>query len=208
MDHGSVPPYPPGSPLMTFLLTKRRLLLILLAVPALYLLATAWLVGDGLVDRIGHADVALVLGSRIEMNGKPSVRLKARLDRTVELYKAGYFPWVIASGGVGKEGFDEAAVMRDYLVAQGLPADHVILDSHGDNTFLSAQNTRAIAKEKHFASAMVISQYFHLPRSRLALQRCGITPVYSAHARLFEWRDIYSSLRETLGYVKYSLRSY
>ncbi|MDB6120528.1 MAG: putative rane protein [Verrucomicrobiaceae bacterium] len=193
--------------LMKRLFTRRRIIA-LLALPSLYLLATAWLVCDGLVDRLGHADVALVLGSKVEMNGKPSVRLQGRLDRTVELYKAGYFPWVIASGGVGKEGFDEAAVMRDYLVGQGVPADHVILDSHGDNTFASAQNTLAIAKQKHFTSVMAISQYFHLPRSRLALQRCGFKPVYTAHAKLFEWRDVYSSLRETLGYVKYSVRSF
>ncbi len=44
---------------------RRRLLalLALLALPLLYLLATAWLVGDGLVDRLGKADVALVPGS-------------------------------------------------------------------------------------------------------------------------------------------------
>ncbi len=186
----------------------RPRLLVLLALPTLYLIATALLIVDGLVDRIGSADVALVLGSKVELDGMPSARLKARLDRTVELYKAKGFPWVIVSGGVGKEGFDEAAVMRDYLVQQGLPADHILLDSHGDNTFLSAQNTRAIAKEKHFTSVMVISQYFHLPRSRLALKKCGFGPVHSAHARLFEWRDIYSSLRETLGYFEYSFRSY
>ena len=187
---------------------KRRLFIALLAVPTLYLLATAWLVGDGLVDRLGHADVGLVLGSKVELNGRPSVRLQARLDRTAELYRAGYFPWIIVSGGLGKEGFDEAVVMRDYLVAQGLPADHVILDGHGDTTFASAQNTRAIAKLKHFTSVLVVSQYFHLPRSRLALQRCGLVPIYTAHARLFEWRDIYSALRETLGWLEYSLRRF
>lgn len=187
---------------------RRRLLIALLALPALYLLAIAWLVGDGLVDRLGHADVGLVLGSKVELDGRPSVRLQARLDRTVELYRAGYFPWIIASGGLGKEGFDEAVVMRDYLVRQGLPADHVILDSHGDTTFASAQNTRTLAKLKGFKSVLVVSQYFHLPRSRLALQRCGLSPIYTAHARLFEWRDVYSALRETLGWMEYRVRHF
>ncbi len=142
------------------------------------------------------------------MNGRPSARLQARLDRTVELYRAGSFPWIIASGGVGREGFDEAVVMRDYLVAQGLPPDHIILDSHGDTTFASAQNTRAIMKERRFTGVVVISQYFHLPRSRLTLQRCGLSPIYTAHARHFEWRDIYSSLRETAGWLEYSFRRF
>jgi uncharacterized SAM-binding protein YcdF (DUF218 family) len=99
-------------------------------------------------------------------------------------------------------------VMRDYLVAQGVPADRVILDSHGDTTFASAQNTRAIAVQRHFSSVLVVSQYFHLPRSRLALRRCGFTAVYSARARLFEWRDLYSSLRETAGWIEYSVRRF
>ena len=190
------------------LFTAPRLIKALLLPLVLYVLATGWLVCDGLTDRLGHADVALVLGSKVELDGKPSVRLRARLDRAAELYKGGYFPWIIVSGGLGKEGFDEAVVMRDYLVAQGLPADRLILDSHGDTTFASAQNTRTIATQRHFKSVLVVSQYFHLPRSRLALQRCGFGPVYSAHARLFEGRDVYSSLRETLGWIEYRFRSF
>ena len=190
------------------LFTAPRLIKALLLPLVLYVLATGWLVCDGLTDRLGHADVALVLGSKVELDGKPSVRLRARLDRAAELYKGGYFPWIIVSGGLGKEGFDEAVVMRDYLVAQGLPADRLILDSHGDTTFASAQNTRTIATQRHFKSVLVVSQYFHLPRSRLALQRCGFGPVYSAHARLFEGRDVYSSLRDTLGWIAYRFRSF
>ncbi|MDB6139786.1 MAG: uncharacterized protein JWO94_2858 [Verrucomicrobiaceae bacterium] len=193
---------------MMFFAKKRRLVSVLLALPAVFLMGTAWLVIDGLVDRLGHADAALVLGSKVEPNGRPSVRLQARLDRAVALYHEGRFSWVIVSGGIGKEGPDEAAVMRSYLMEKGVPGDHVLRDSHGDNTFASAQNTRAIAASRHFTSIMIVSQYFHLPRSRLALRRCGITQVYTAHARLFEWRDIYSSLRETVGYVEYSLRKF
>ena len=184
---------------------KRRHLLIL-GLPLLYLVATIGLVFDGLVERLGKADVALVLGSKVEMNGKPSARLQARLDRTVELYKTGYFPWVIASGGVGKEGFDEGVVMRDYLISHGVPLDRVFVDSHGDTTFASAQNTLAIAREQGFQSVLVVSQYFHLPRSRLALQRLGLGPVYTAHPSYFERRDVYSSLRETAGYGEYLIR--
>ncbi len=185
---------------------KRPLLRAALAVPALYLAATVWLVLDGLNDRLGHADAALVLGSKVELNGKPSARLQARLDRTLELYRAGFFPKVVVSGGVGKEGFDEGAVMRDYLVANGVPSDRIITDSHGDNTLASARNMRTIADREHFASVMAVSQYFHLPRTRLILHKCGFETVYTAGPRFFEWRDVYSSLRETAGYVEYGFR--
>jgi uncharacterized SAM-binding protein YcdF (DUF218 family) len=85
--------------------------------------------------------------------------------------------------------------MRDYLVSHGIAADHVIVDSGGTTTFASAQNAIQIAREHRFESIFVVSQYFHLPRACLALQRFGVLTVYSAHARIFELRDIYSSPR-------------
>lgn len=174
----------------------------------LYLAGTLALVGDGVRDRPGKADVGLVLGSKVERDGTPSARLRARLDTAVECYRASRFPAVIVSGGFGKEGFDEALVMRDYLVAQGIPAECVIVDSEGTTTYASARTMRRIARERKFKSICVVSQYFHIPRARLALHRFGFASVSSAYARFFEPRDVYSSLRELPGYVKYLVRRY
>ena len=76
----------------------------------------------GLYDDLGQADVGLVLGARGERNGRPSPPLRARLRKAAQLYRAGYFPDVIVSGGIGKEGYDESIVMRDYLTEHGVPA--------------------------------------------------------------------------------------
>jgi vancomycin permeability regulator SanA len=177
-------------------------------VVAVLVLGTAILVFAGLSDRLGRADIALVLGSKVELDGTPSPRLRARLDKTLELYRAGYFPAVIASGGTGREGFDEASVMRDYLVAHGIPSDRVMVDSRGTTTFMSARNTLAIVRQQKLGSVFVVSQYFHVPRTRLALRRFGISTVYSAHAHFFEARDVYSSFRELFGYLSYFFRHY
>lgn len=182
------------------------LLLAIGAVASFILLCTVILVFSGLHDEIGHADIALVLGSKVELDGTPSPRLRARLDRTVELYQVGYFPAVIASGGVGKEGYDEAAVMRDYLVAHGVPQERVIVDSKGDTTFASARNTAEIVRQRKISSVFVITQYFHIPRSKLALEHFGIKTVYAAHAHWFEQRDFYSAPREVAGYIRYLFR--
>jgi len=171
-------------------------------------LGTLILVLAGLREDVGKAEIALVLGSKVELSGIPSDRLKARLDKTIELYHAGWFPWVIASGGVGKEGFDEAIVMRDYLAAHGIPKDNVIMDNKGNTTFDSAQNTRRIMQQKHLKSVFVVSQYFHLPRSRLALNRSGIDEVRSASPHFFELRDLYSAPRELFGYFSYLLKDF
>jgi vancomycin permeability regulator SanA len=190
-------------------LRPKTLLLILFLAPVVILLTgTAALVASGLNDRIGKADIALVLGNKVELDGTPSPRLRARLDRTLELYREGYFPTIIASGGIGVEGFAEALVMKSYLVANGIPAECVIVDNSGENTFMSAKTTRDIMTQRQLSRVMVVSQYYHLPRSRLALERFGVPKVYSAHARFWEVRDIYSAIREVFGYVSYALRSY
>ena len=185
---------------------RRRLFIVAGIALCIFIAATLVLAASGLRDDIAHADVALVLGSKVELDGTPSPRLRARLDRTVELFRNGLFPSIIVSGGLGKESYDEAVVMRDYLASRGVPVDRLILDSHGDTTFASAKNTAEIAHERNFKSVFVVSQFFHIPRAKLALQRCHFSAIHSAHARFFEWRDVYSSARETVGYVSYLLR--
>lgn len=172
-----------------------------------FTLAAALIVADGLTDDIRAADVAIVPGNTVETDGRPSARLRARLDRTVSLYRQGLFPNVIVSGGVGREGFDEAEVMKRYLVENGVPDDRIHVDSGGYTTYLTARNAARMMRENGWQSALVISQYFHVPRTRLAVKRSGVAPVFSAHAQYFELRDVYSIVREVAGYGAYLLRA-
>ena len=192
--------------ILSIVFRRKPLVLALLTLFIVFVAATLVLVAAGFHDQIGHADVALVLGSKVNADGTPSARLRARLDRTLELYQAGYFPTIIVSGGT--KGADETAVMSGYLRAHGVPANHLIGDKSGANTFASAYDTEVIMHRLKFRSVFVVSQYFHLPRARLALERFGISPVYSAHAHYFELRDFYSSPRELAAYVRYYFRSY
>jgi vancomycin permeability regulator SanA len=187
--------------------TKRVLLLTALPIMLAFTLAATLIVADGLTDDIHAADVAIVPGNTVEKDGRPSARLRARLDQTVSLYRQGLFPNVIVSGGVGSEGFDEAEVMKRYLVENGVPDSRIHVDSGGATTYLTARNAARMMGENGWQSAMVVSQYFHIPRMRLALKRSGVTPVFSAHAQYFELRDVYSIAREAIGYGAYLLRA-
>jgi len=193
---------------MQYTRTAKWLLILGGVLGVIYLCATIYLVTSGLDDVFGKADIALVLDSRVEAEGKPTPRLRARLDRTVELYRAGYLNLIIASGGTSKEGVNEAVVMRDYLVSRGIPRKSIIVDSAGDTTYASARNASKILRERNGNGIFVVTQYFHVPRTRLALERFGVTPVFSAHAHWFELRDLYSAPRELLAYIYYYYRSY
>ncbi|WLR51951.1 YdcF family protein [Bacillus tianshenii] len=168
-----------------------------------FLIHTALIVIDGLNDELKRVDAAVVLGNKVEENGEVSKRLQARLDRAVTLYEDGYFQHIIVSGGMGEEGFDEAKVMKDYLMKKGVADKQILVDSDGYNTALTAENARVIAEQFEFESVVVISQYFHISRTKLAFEKQGFNEVYGAHARYFEMRDLYSIVREFPAYYKY-----
>jgi uncharacterized SAM-binding protein YcdF (DUF218 family) len=174
----------------------------LLATGAVLLISCAVLVCTGLRDDEAHADLAVVPGNTVQTDGTPSPRLAARLDRALEVYRAGLVPLIFVSGGVGKEGWDEAEVMRGYLIERGVPAEAVVMDSEGRTTFATAVNLQRLMAQRGLTSAMVVTQYFHVPRTKLALRKAGVGTVHSVHARYFELRDLYSIPREVIGYAR------
>ncbi len=170
------------------------------------LLIVGALVWSGTSEAVFRADVAVVPGNTIDPDGHPSPRLAARLDRALALYRDGLCARIIVSGGIGQEGFDEAAVMRRYLIERGVPDALVIADSQGVTTRDTARFTAAYLKEHHLSSALAVSQYFHVPRLRLALHQAGILVTGQASARFFELRDVYSILREVPALFAYGIK--
>jgi vancomycin permeability regulator SanA len=159
-------------------------------------LHTIYVVIDGLNDAPTSAHCILVLGNTVLPNGQPAPRTQARLDKAVQLFRDGRAPMVMVSGGTGVEGQPEGSRMADYLIAQGVPASAIVVDDHGDHTEMTAQHCRTEAQRRGWSQVLVVSQFFHLTRCKLLLRQAGISGVSSAHADYFEWRDVYSTLRE------------
>lgn len=178
----------------------RKIFYILIKLSFTYLLiASSYIVSTGLVEEKElKSNVALVLGNKVEIDGSPSERLRARLDRVVTLYKEDLIQKIIVSGGLGKEGFDEAKVMKNYLMNQGIAVDHIIEDNLGYTTEKSADNLKEILKSHESEPILIISQYYHLPRASYLVKRAGFNNIKSSYARYIEIRDLYSIFRETI----------
>jgi uncharacterized SAM-binding protein YcdF (DUF218 family) len=159
---------------------------------------------DGLNDHIAKSDVAVVLGAGLQDDGSQSPGGKARVIEAVTLYKRGLFSTLITSGGGSK--VDEATAMRAYAIAHGMPASAVIADSGGVNTMATARDTAALMRAHGWKSVLAISQYYHMPRIRLAFAKVGVTRVSTAHAPGFQLYDLYSVPREVVAYPVYWLR--
>ena len=101
----------------------------------------------GHIDTKDRADIAIVLGSKVNKDGTLSDRLKARMDRSIELYTTKQVKHLLLSGGTGREGFDESSKMMEYAMEKGVKKDHIITDSNGYNTKQTAENSSKILKE-------------------------------------------------------------
>jgi len=177
---------------------------IILLLAGWFLVHSTIIIIDGLNDNVDRADMIVIFGNKVETNGLPSARLQSRLDRGIELYNHDYAPTIIVSGGFGKEGFDEGTVMKDYLLNNSIPEENIIVDSDGNNTYQTAKNVKKIMKSQNMTSVIIVTQYYHIARARLAFKRVGIEEIYSAHALMPpELRDPYSVFREFVGYYAY-----
>lgn len=175
----------------------------------LFILHTSYLIFDGLTDEFADADYAIVFGNKVEKNGEPSKRLKARLDAALTLLDKHKIEKIIVSGAFAKEGFDEAIVMKNYLISHGISSGKIIVDSQGKNTLASTKQLKQIIQSEHkspFTSKIiVISSYYHILRCKLSMKLYGINNVKGVHAKGFESRDMYSIVREFVAFYKYLL---
>ncbi|HEY8377160.1 MAG TPA: YdcF family protein, partial [Nannocystis sp.] len=119
---------------------------------------------DGCSDDDVPADVAVVLGNHVSPAGEPARRLQLRLDRALDLYRAGLVPRIIVSGGRDPGSPYEADVMKRYLAERGVPEDHIIADRGGVNTHATARFVAAYLREHGLRSAVAVSQYYHISR--------------------------------------------
>lgn len=161
------------------------------------------IIAAGLDAKPVSSDLAVVLGNEVLANGEPAERLQARLNCAIDLYRKHLVKRILVSGGVGKSGYDEATVMKNYLLKVGIASGDILQDSQGINTQATAINTAKLNEAMHFSGIVIVSQYYHLPRCMLAFRRAGLTGISADYPRYFETYDLYSILREAVALPVY-----
>lgn len=164
------------------------------------------LVAVGTRDRPGRADLIVVPGNLVHGDGSLSRRLESRCARALAAWREGLGPRLFLSGGITPDGRDEAATMRRWFLARGVPDSALVVDSGGSNSWRTAWHAKRWLDAHGARGALVVTQGFHVPRMRLACVRAGIAPVFWLHSRFFEPRDFYSITRELPGLAVYAFR--
>ena len=109
--------------------------------------------------------VGLLLGTAKYMDKAKNIvnaYYQARIDATVALYMAGKIDYIIVSGDNSTLYYNEPLLMRDDLVARGVPISHIYLDNAGFRTLDSILRCREIFGQTRFT---IISQTFHVQRA-------------------------------------------
>lgn len=161
---------------------------------------TTFTVIDGLTDRGKTADIAVILGNKVNEDGTLSARLESRLECGLALYRHGRVRRLLVSGGRGQEGYFEGEKMKAYLLAHAVPDSLIIVDNYGDNTQATVVYTLRLRDSLHYQSLLLVSQYYHLTRTKMLFRKQHFTSVSSASPHYFEARDIYSLIREFFAY--------
>ena len=117
------------------------------------------------------APVALVLGAQVYPSGTPSPFLAARLELARRLLAAGTVQVLLLSGDGAAPEYDEPAAMAAYLVARGVPAERMVLDRFGLDTYDSAYRAREVFGLDRL---LVVTQTYHLPRAVGTCRALGV----------------------------------
>lgn len=124
--------------------------------------------------RPADAIVVLGYGPPVDQEGQPSDELKRRVDKGVELFKAGLAPVLIMTGGNTYKDYYESAVMKELAVKQGVPAEAVVEEREAMDTIGNARYSARIIRERGGKSAIIVSSPYHLKRAKKLFDAAGL----------------------------------
>lgn len=148
----------------------------------------------GETDRAHPADVIVVLGGG-------DVGTARRAEHGAALYRAGYAPYILCTGGAAVPGGGtEADRCAQVMAAQGIPPAAVWREAASRSTAENARATATLMAAQGWRDAVLVSDDFHLWRARWLFERQGVrvypSPAQRTTGPLSTTEELYAVLRE------------
>jgi uncharacterized SAM-binding protein YcdF (DUF218 family) len=118
----------------------------------------------------------IVLGAGLD-GGRVPPLLASRLSHGIRLYRRETEPpLLVVSGGQGPgETTTEAAAMREHLLRQGIPAEHIVLEDRASTTEENLRFSAALLDERTRRGHLVaVTNNYHVFRTALTARRLGL----------------------------------
>lgn len=162
---------------------RRRLIRIILG---LFIVVLFWSAMMGIFiwnygshDHAIHADCIIVLGAAVQGDA-PSPVFEERIRHGISLYKAGYAPKLLFTGGVGDgQIYSEGSIGRAMALQQGIPVADVLVEEKSRTTQQNLSEASAVMGRHQMKSAIVVSDPLHMKRATMMANDLGIVAVSS-----------------------------
>jgi len=131
-----------------------------------------------------HSVAIVVLGARIQPDGRLSGALARRIQRGARAWHERVAQFVVCSGGRSWNGRVEAQAMRDALVEMGVESGQILLETRSQCTADNARETADLLRSKGIHHAVIVTNHWHMRRALADFRLCGIqaTPLASDSA--------------------------
>lgn len=150
-------------------------------------------------------DAILLLGLKLNADGTPRRELTKRIERAAACYHQGLAPCVIPCGGQTPDTpLSEAAVMREALIALGVPASAILCEDRSQITVENMLNARALLPQKRPRVVLVTSDY-HMLRARMICRISAGMRVRGCKARIPKSETRAARRKEPLHLIDYML---
>ena len=151
----------------------------------------------GQAERAQKADAIVILGAHVNPNGKASLALRNRALHGAQLYKSGFAPYVITTGGVGDNPPAEAFVAAEILRKNGVPQSAIFSEKTSTSTWENALNAAEICRAHNWKKVILVSEPFHMWRATHNFGKQGLQAFASPSPDgRFRFR-LWMTLRET-----------
>lgn len=125
------------------------------------------------LDDVEPHDVAIVFGAGL-FGDQPSPYLRGRLVMARDLYATGKAQVLLLTGDNLTRYHNEPEVMRTWLIEYGVPADRIVTDHAGEDTYSSCvRATKIFGVDK----AILVTQTYHMPRAIATCRLVGLDVV-------------------------------
>jgi uncharacterized SAM-binding protein YcdF (DUF218 family) len=156
-------------------------------------------------DQARPADAIVVLGTA-QYNGWPGPVFRARLDKAISLWHEGYAPVLVVTGGkMPGDGYTEAEAALAYLTEAGVPPEAIVTENAASDTWESMVGIKSLLEPLGIDEVIVVSDGFHLFRSRLMARDVGLqawgSPAEASPIRTGGGGELTYVLREAAGVV-------
>lgn len=130
-------------------------------------------------DGARPSEAIVVLGAA-QYDGKPSSVLHKRLDHAVELYRDGYAPIIVVTGGRQEsDRFTEASTSARYLLGVGIADSAIRREVSGGSTYESLAATARFLASEGVGSVVLVSDPYHSKRLSQIADEVGLDATVS-----------------------------